>query len=107
MRRAACLLGLGAILTAGAAAATPPAPTARQVCHPYKEIAAKLGRAYAETPVSLGLQSNGRLIQVFASQASGSWTIVAITPDGIGCILAVGTSWQQLDPPAAPAGPAT
>ena len=54
----------------------------RLPCHAYAEIARQLGTTYAEAPVSLGLQSNGNLLQVFSSAESGSWTIVSIAPDG-------------------------
>lgn len=91
---AACLLG------PSLAAAQVGAPAVQPACHPYKEIARQLGSRYAEAPVSLGLQSNGNLLQVFASAASGSWTIVSTAPDGLACILAAGESWESLRPKA-------
>ena len=55
---------------------------------------------FAEVPVSLGLQADGKVIQVFASEQSGTWSMVATTPAGLSCIVAVGEAWQML-----PTGP--
>ncbi len=97
---ALCTFFLGA-----QAAAQPAAPFARILCHDYKEIARELKSRYEEVPVSLGLQSNGHLVQVFASPRTGSWTILSVAPDGTGCVLAAGQRWEilpipSIDPPA-------
>lgn len=70
----------------------------RLPCHAYAEIARQLGATYAEAPVSLGLQSNGNLLQVFSSAESGSWTIVSVAPDGSACVLAAGQHWETVTP---------
>jgi hypothetical protein len=44
----------------------------------------------------MGLQADGRLVQVFASLQSGSWTIVTTAPSGLACIVAAGRSWESL-----------
>ncbi len=71
-------------------------PTAQgSVCHTYAAVARQLGATYHETPVSLGVQSNGNLLLVFNSVASGSWTIVSASPTGLTCILAAGQQWES------------
>ncbi len=80
-------------------------PTAQGgVCHSYAAVARQLSAIYHETPVSLGVQSNGNLLLVFNSVASGSWTIVSASPTGLACVLAAGQHWEstalvRLDPP--------
>ncbi len=65
-------------------------------CADYAEIRRQLGSHYGEAPVSMGLQTDRRLVQVFASPRTGSWTIVATAPSGLACILAAGRSWDTL-----------
>lgn len=94
-----CCLAIGLALAVGRPAnAQMPGPEGRLPCHDYQKIAETLGKRYGETPVSLGLQTNGHLLQVFSSAASGSWTILSVTPSGIGCIVAAGRNWQSRQP---------
>ena len=96
--------GLGLLLAsllgpwAGTAWAQVPATPGRVPCYSHTEVARQLQGSYAEAPVSLGVQSNDNLLQVFASATTGSWTIVSITPDGVACVLAVGNNWESMAP---------
>ncbi|HMR33148.1 MAG TPA: hypothetical protein PKA13_18340 [Geminicoccaceae bacterium] len=65
-------------------------------CHSYAEIARQLDNRYKESPVSLGVQTNGNLLQVFASPESGTWTILSTSPTGTTCVIAAGKSWESL-----------
>lgn len=85
-------------------AAAPDDPVPRLPCHAHDEIARQLDRRYGEQPVSIGLQANGNLLQVFISDQTGSWTILSTTPAGLACILAAGRGWENLPPRRA--GPA-
>lgn len=67
-------------------------------CHDYRSIVETLDKRYGESPVSLGRQSNGHMLQIFTSPASGSWTILSVSPDGIGCIIAAGHGWRSREP---------
>jgi hypothetical protein len=91
-----------------AAVAAPPPPARAQVpmgtamaCHDRAEIARQLGATYEEAPVSLGVQTNGNLLEVFASPRTGTWTIVSTAPDGEACVVAAGESWETLEAVAA------
>lgn len=64
-------------------------------CHSHAEIARQLHDRYDEVPVSLGLQGNGNLLQVYSSTRTGTWTVVSTMPNGVACILAAGERWQQ------------
>lgn len=88
-------------------AAGPAPPAAAQVpvgvgmpCGDRAELARQLGAAYAEAPVSLGLQNSGDLLEVFASSRTGSWTIVSTAPDGEACVVAAGERWESVGPAA-------
>ncbi len=82
-----------------AGSAQVPSGVARMLCSDYKEIVRQLGARYQEVPVSIGLQSNGHLLQVFSSPRTGTWTILSVAPDGTGCVLAAGRSWEMTPPP--------
>ncbi len=71
-------------------------PTAvRMPCHNATEIAKQLSSKYDEAPVAFGLQSNGNLLQVYASEEKNTWTVVSTTPNGLSCIVAAGKSWES------------
>ena len=83
------------------AAPAQPLPGVRPPCFDYREVVRQLGATYQEAPASLGLQSNGNVLQVFTSAASGSWTIVSVLPSGSACVLAAGQNWEDVEPAAA------
>lgn len=91
-----------ALLSIGPATAQSLAVEARGPCHRYDEIARQLVGRYKESPVSLGVQTNGNLLQVFASPDSGTWTILSTTPSGLTCVIAAGKSWESLKLDAGP-----
>lgn len=68
----------------------------RMPCHSAAEIAKQLSSKYDEAPVAFGLQSNGNLLQVYASEDKGTWTVVSTTPAGMSCIVAAGKGWETL-----------
>jgi hypothetical protein len=92
-----CCLIAGLLPVMEASARTPGA-AARMPCHDYQKIVETLDKRYGESPVSLGLQTNGNVLQVFSSPESGSWTILSVAPSGIGCIVAAGKSWHDQTP---------
>ena len=94
------LLSITGALPSLAVAAPAPGVATRMPCHDYQTIVATLGQRYGEAPVSLGLQTNGHVLQVFTSAESGSWTILSIAPSGRGCIVAAGQNWHDQRPPA-------
>jgi hypothetical protein len=88
------------LVIACGAFATPLAAQANQgvrmPCHNDAEIDKQLSGKYEEAPVAFGLQSNGNLLQVYASDVKGTWTVVSTTPNGMSCIVAAGQKWESL-----------
>jgi len=76
------------------------APTnAQTICTERKAAVAKLEKDYSEVPVSMGLASNGAVIEVLASPDSpegNTFTIILTRPDGISCVMAAGEAWENL-----------
>jgi len=96
--------GLGLVMAAAPAAVRAEDNPAGAACGPHEQLTERLQEKHGEAPVSLGLDAKGRLVQVFTSEAGGTWTIVITRAEGPSCIVASGRHWQQLDPP--PDGPA-
>ena len=68
-------------------------------CGPHDRVIAELALGYGEAPVMIGLGSNNAVIEVTASTATGTWTIIASTPDGQTCLVASGQSFELIPPP--------
>ena len=87
-----------------AAAAFAPVPAdAAPACHRYHDVVKALSDGFAERPVAFGVQSDGTLMQVFASESGDTWTVVLTDADGRSCVVAEGVRWESLPPP--PKGP--
>ena len=83
MRRLTHLTGamlVGAFATWSAWAQPPPEMALTPGCHSPADLAAMLNRKYAEGPNAVGVQANGHLVEVFASNDGASWTIVITRP---------------------------
>ena len=65
------------------------------MCGERSTVVASLEKTYSETPVSMGLASNGAVIEILASP-SGSFTIILTRPNGLSCVMAAGESWEDL-----------
>ena len=106
MRALSCLFILVVgLLAPVVAAAGAPNVMGHLPCHDYHRLVETLDKRYGETPVSTGLQANGHALQVFTSAKSGSWTILSVSPSGLGCIVAAGRDWRSGAP--GPAGNAS
>ncbi len=79
---------------------TPEVSAQEAACQTHASLATLLEERYAEKPVAAGLESGGRLIELFASADSTSWTMVTTTPAGESCVMAAGEYWLELERPA-------
>ena len=65
-------------------------------CGPRQAVLDRLADGYGETRQSMGLGANNAVIEVFASEESGSWTITVTTPNGLTCLVASGQAYEPL-----------
>jgi hypothetical protein len=63
-------------------------------CSKRTDVIAELSKKYQETPVAIGLASNGNLLEVLTSNDGTTWTIIQTAPTGIACMVAAGEGWQ-------------
>ena len=87
------------VSVAAPAVAQAPSDALQSACQTHDEIMQMLNQKFAETPTALGLQSNGHVIQVFASKDGTTWTVVTTRPDGVSCIVALGRHWEAVPDP--------
>jgi hypothetical protein len=88
----------------GAAALITPVAHAQPTCMARDTLIEQLTERYDEVPVGRGLQSASQLFEVWASIASGTYTVFVTRPDGLACIVATGQNWSSFDIAAAPQG---
>lgn len=71
-------------------------------CAPREMVVTRLAEGYGETRQSIGLGANNAVIEVFASNETGSWTITVTQANGVTCLVASGQGFEQLAeaPPA-------
>jgi hypothetical protein len=92
-------LGVGAILlTAGQLHAQGAAR-----CADRAAVVQRLTESYGETRQSIGLASDRQVVEVFASDETGSWTITVTMANGMTCLVAAGRGFERLEEDLTPA----
>lgn len=108
MSRTVLFLPTLAALLAGAPAAQAqiaPVSSQQMICGNRAEIVGRLGQKYGETRRSIGLTGRRGVVELFASDETGSWTILLTNPQGVTCLMAAGEAFES-DPIAQAGNPA-
>ena len=66
------------------------------MCADRNQVISKLTDQFGETRRSMGLAANNSIVELHASDTSGTWTITVTQPDGKTCLLAAGTAFETL-----------
>ena len=93
-----------AALIFGAAAIAPPAMAQSVTCLSRETLVNSLQSSYGEHLTGGGLQSPTRLIEIWSSDKTGSFTVFVTRADGMACIVASGKNWHSAVPDSAPKG---
>lgn len=80
----------GATLAAAVGAAVPAA--AQQACAPREMVHVRLAML-GERQIGIGLSGPRAMLELWASAASGTWTVLSVSPGGRACVVAAGTDW--------------
>ena len=67
-----------------------------RTCGPRADVIKRLTETYGETRQGIGIARQGAVMEVYASAASGSWTITVTLPDGMTCLIASGQSYEDM-----------
>jgi hypothetical protein len=78
-------------LVLGMAAAAPPVAA----CGARDSVVRNLGEKYGEVRRGGGLTGSTAIYEIWASETTGTWTILKTTPNGMACVMAVGEGWQD------------
>ena len=74
----------------------PAAADESMACGKRDEMLGHLSGKYEEETVAMGLATNGSVVEILASSAGGSFTIVYTTPHGLTCMMAAGSNWETV-----------
>ena len=86
------LLALAAALAAFLIVTHPAEPA--PVCAPRSQLTKALKTKYNETRVAIGLVATRRVMELFASPTTGSWTLAMTELNGVSCIIAAGHGFE-------------
>jgi hypothetical protein len=67
----------------------------------------RLAEGYGETRQSIGRGAQGAVVEVFASDETGTWTITVTMPTGMTCLIASGHSFESIAETLPPDGDPT
>ena len=99
------------LLTAAALATLAATPLVAQSnlgpCGERDYFVDKLSETYAEEPVAGGLQSEDSLVEIWASEETGTFTILVTDPSGLSCVAFTGDTFQKSAPLQAVKGEAS
>lgn len=73
-----------------------PANAQGRNCAPRDVVVQRLAEKYGESRQSIGIGQQGMVMETFASEESGSWTITVTMPTGMTCLMASGQSYEAL-----------
>ncbi|MCU4651230.1 hypothetical protein N8I71_00180 [Roseibacterium sp. SDUM158016] len=88
----AAILALAAI----PAAILPRMATAQAACGARQQVVDHLRTRYGETLRGMGLSADNRIIEVYASEETGTWTITVTSVSGITCLIASGEHFETM-----------
>lgn len=80
-------------------------PAAAQApCAPHADVVALLAERWGEARIGIGLGASGHAFELYAAEATGTWTIVVTDPAGRACLLASGQAWEAVEGGLPPPG---
>ncbi len=65
-------------------------------CAPRPDVLQRLAETYGETRRGIGMARQGTVMEVFASDETGTWTITVTLPNGLTCLVAAGEAYETL-----------
>lgn len=97
MNKYTTVAAAGAVALAGVFATTNTAEAQSQNCAQRDVVVDRLQENYGETVQSKGDGPQGRLVETWANESTGTWTTTVTMPNGITCLVASGQGYEELD----------
>lgn len=67
------------------------------VCGKRYDFIAHLEKRHGEVPTSIGVASNGNLLEVLSNPKTHTWTILVTNPNEVSCVVAAGEAWERFE----------
>jgi hypothetical protein len=71
---------------------------AQAICGNRDQVVEHLRDRYGERVRSMGLAADSRIVEVFASDETGTWTIAVTSARGVTCLIASGRHFEAVTP---------
>ena len=69
-------------------------------CAPRTDVLTALATKYGEARRGIGIAGQNAVMELFVNPSTGTWTIIATTPDGKTCLIASGSNFEGTSDPA-------
>lgn len=73
-------------------------------CWPRDVLLGQLAGTYGETQRGIGLVAQDQVLEIYAAEATGTFTIIVTQPDGLSCMIASGQGYEAVDGVLPPPG---
>ncbi len=73
-------------------------------CAPRDALLGQLAGTSGETQRGMGLVAQYQVMEIYAAEATGTWTIIVTRPDGLSCMIASGQGYEAVDGVLPPPG---
>jgi hypothetical protein len=68
----------------------------QKACGDRTTVIQSLSKKYGETRQGIGLGRNNGVMEIYASDETGTWTILVTLPNGQACLIAAGEAFENL-----------
>lgn len=66
-------------------------------CAKRPDVVDRLNSVFGESRRGVGIAANNAVMEVFASEKTGTWTIVVTNAKGISCLVASGEAYETVE----------
>lgn len=70
---------------------------AQSVCSPTPMMYEQLSDDQGESRVAVGMVATGEMLELWAGDRSGTWSLLVTRPDGVTCVVAVGVNFERVE----------
>jgi len=65
-------------------------------CAPRPAVLEALANGFGEARRAVGIAGQAHVMELFVNPETGTWTITATRPDGVMCLIASGSNFEQV-----------
>lgn len=86
-------------LAASGAVVSPASLSAQTLCAQRAQVLGMLASRYGEERRSMGMAGGDRIVEIFTSDETGTWTITVTNVTGVTCLVASGRHFEAVTRP--------